>query len=269
MLAGALLRSDTVYASEAKMRRNRDRYSMIPLRSIVLVMIAAVSSGCASYTTPGGPVDLTGIQSPDIQELLAREPTAAFPALISFVRVQSPNYRSQSASTYGTGAYSVVITREFMLDDSIDRMTQWPKVRGVTPISRLLLPAQLTSLDDLRASSANLKSDILLVFTIDTAFRVDGQNIGPLTLVSLGILRDRETVVTTTASAIFVDVRSGFIYGTAEGTAIESKKTNAWGTTNAVDQGRLITEKSAFDQLMTELGITWQGIVAEHLASVR
>ena len=50
-----------------------------------LFVLAVVSvSGCASYTTPGGPVDLSGIQSADIRELMSREPAATFPASLSF-----------------------------------------------------------------------------------------------------------------------------------------------------------------------------------------
>jgi hypothetical protein len=227
---------------------------------VVLLSIA----GCASYTTPGGPVDLAGIQAPDIRELLAREPAAEFPASISFARVQSPDYASRSADTFGSGSYSVVTTREFMLDSQIEALSEWPEVRGVAPLSRLLLPGRLNSLDDLRVSSARLKSDILFVFTIDTSFRVDGKSIGPLSVVSLGLLRDRETVVTTTASAIFVDVKTGYVYGAAEATANEIKQTSAWGSASAIDQSRLVTEKAAFASLTGESLKTWTNIVSEY-----
>lgn len=231
---------------------------------VVLLAIALGMSGCASYTTPGGPVDLTGIQSADIRELMSREAAANFPALVSFARVQSPDYQSKTAETYGSGSFVVVTNREFMSDVRIDEISQWAEVRAVSPLSRLLIPSRLNTIDELRTASANLKSDVLIVFTLDTSFRVDGKSIGPLSVISLGLMRDRETVVNTTASAVFVDVRSGFVFGVAEATASEKKTTSAWGSINEADQGRLNTEQMAFNGLIEELARTWKNIVAEH-----
>lgn len=234
------------------------------ISSALLVWILLGLSGCASYTTPGGSVDLTGIQSADIQELMSREAAATFPASVSFARVQSPGYKSLTAETYGNGSYVVVTNRELMSETRIDEISQWDSVRGVSPLSRLLIPSHLNSIDDLRTASANLKADVLIVFTLDTSFRVDGKSIGPLNVISLGLMRDRETVVNTTASAVFVDVRTGFVYGVAEATASEKQITNAWNSANAADQGRLNTEREAFVGLTRELERTWTNIVAEH-----
>ena len=221
-------------------------------------------SGCASYTTPGGPVSLTGIQSVEIRDLMSREAAAAFPALVTFARVQSPTYESRSAETYGNGSYIVVTNRELMSDASIDGISKWSGIRGFSPLSRLLIPSNLNSIDDLRTASANLKADVLVVITLDTSFRVDGKSFGPLSVISLGLMRDRETVVSTTASAIVVDVRSGFVYGVAEAAATEKQLTSAWSTADAADQGRLVTERKSFDKLLEELKKTWANIVAEH-----
>lgn len=238
----------------------RDRLT----RSVIIAWILLGISGCASYTTPGGPVDLAGIQSADIKELMSREAAATFPASVAFVRVQSAGYQSQTAETYGAGRYVVLTNRELMSDARIEEISEWDAVRGVSPLSRLLIPSRLNSIDDLRAASASLKADVLIVFTLDTSFRVDGKSIGPLSVISLGLMRDRETVVNTTASAVFVDVRTGFVYGVAEATASEKQTTNAWDTANAADQGRLNTEREAFDGLLRELERTWTSIVAEH-----
>ncbi|MFK8052561.1 MAG: hypothetical protein AB8F65_06275 [Woeseiaceae bacterium] len=229
-----------------------------------IFLFALMFSGCASYTTPGGPVDLAGIQSVEIRELMAREPAASFPALVTFARVQSPDYRTLTSETYGNGAYVVVTNREFLSDDVFENLSNWPAVRGVSPLSRLLIPSQLNDLESLRVAAANLKADILVTMTLDTTFRVDGKSIGPLSVISLGLMRDRETVVSTTASAIFVDVRSGFVYGVAESSATERQTTNAWDTVNAADQGRLNTEREAFDRLLETLGSTWSSIVEAH-----
>ena len=233
------------------------------IRALLASILFSVS-GCVTYTTPGGPVDLTGIQSADIRELMSREGATTFPATLSFARVQSPGYESMTADTYGNGAYVVVTNRELMSDAKIEQLSRWPQVRSVTPLSRLLIPSRLSNIDDLRAASASLKADILIVFTLDTSFRVDGKSIGPLSVISLGLMRDRETVVNTTASAVFVDVRTGFVYGVAEATASKKQLTNAWDSVNAADQGRISTEGEAFDGLLIELERAWADIVAEH-----
>ena len=237
-------------------------YSRARIGFLFLAVLCA--SGCASYTTPGGPVDLTGIQSADIRELMSREPAAEFPAGLSFARVQSPVYQSMTAETYGNGAFLIVSNREFMTDAALETLSDWESVRGVAPLTRLLIPASLDDIDDLRTAGARVQADVLIVYTLDTTFRVDGKSIGPLSVISLGLMRDRETVVSTTASAVFVDVRSGFVYGVAESTATRKQVTSAWGTVNAADQGRLDTERDAFDGLLQELATTWRGIVAEH-----
>jgi hypothetical protein len=87
------------------------------------------------------------------------------------------------------------------------------------PINRLLLPPKLDSLDDLRLASAQVQADIVLVYTLDTSFRIQGRGYGPLAAISLGVVPDRDAYITSTASALFIDVRTGFIYSVAESTA--------------------------------------------------
>jgi hypothetical protein len=231
---------------------------------LVSCLLILTLAGCATYETPGGAVSLTGIESQDVRDLFTREAAAQFPANIAVARVQAAGYIPRHGSTHGTGAFTVLTKRELLLEEEFDSMKRWPSVQGVAPLSRLLIPAHLTSLDDLRRSSAALKTDILLVFTVDTAFRVDGKSIGPMSVVSLGWLRDRETVVSSTASAAIIDVRTGFVYGVAEATADETKRASAWSSSSKVDQSRNKTEAKAFDDLITELERTWINIVVEH-----
>ena len=230
------------------------------------IVVATLFTGCATYVTPGAPADLETIVRADMREVVARRPTMRLPALISVARIQAPDYAPNSGATYGSGAYTVVMNRSLIRDEHVDQLAAWPQVRRLSPLSRLLTPKTLTSIDDLRIASANLHSDILLAFTVDTSFRVDGKSVGPLSVLSLGLLRDRETLITSTASAVLVDVRTGFVYGTAEATVDERHETNAWSSKKVVDQSRLRTERGAFESLIAELGRTWSGIVSEHAA---
>ena len=231
----------------------------------ILILAASLISGCAAkYVTPGGAANLSDIDRADIKELAARKPSPSFPARIASVRVQAPSYRSHTTDGIGVGSYSVITVRELLTEEHLQSVSSWPSVAGLAPINRLLLPPKLESLEDLRLAAAKVQADVLLVYTLDTSFRVQGKFYSPLSIVSLGLVPDREARVVATASALFVDVRTGFVYGLAESTAKEAQLTNAWSSTSTVDAQRLKAEKQAFGQLVQALGEVWQGVVARY-----
>ena len=70
---------------------------------------------------------------------------------------------------------------------------------------------------------------------MDTSFRVLGRGYGLVAAISLGLIPDRDAFITSSASAVLIDVRSGFVlYGVAESTAKESRLTNAWGSNDTL-----------------------------------
>jgi hypothetical protein len=224
------------------------------------VATAFVLSGCASYVTPGGPVRLEAINRSDIAEVASRKPAANLPATIAVIRVQAPQYRSYTSDAIGKGNFSVVPTQELLSEEQLKSISRWPSVTAVVPISRLLLPPVLNSIDDLRLAAAKLQADVVLVYTVDTTFRVQGRAYGPLSVISLGLAPDRDAYITSTASAIFTDVRTGYTYGVAESTAKAAGLTNAWGSRDTIDRKRLEAEKQAFENLLLESAKTWKGI---------
>lgn len=230
----------------------------------ILLLAVLLISGCASYVTPGGPVNLQDIDRPDIAAAAARKPSPNFPARLAVARVQANGYKSYSNEAYGSGKFSVLTTQELASEEQFQAMSAWPSVAGVAPVSRLLLPAYLGSLDDLRLSAAKLQADVLLVYTLDTSFRINGRGYGPLSAIALGMVPDRDAYVTSTASALFIDVRTGFIYGVSEATAKASGLTNIWGASETVDRKRLEAERDAFGLLVGEAGKTWSGIAAQY-----
>lgn len=220
--------------------------------------------GCASYVTPGGSVQLSTLAEPDINKLLAKKPTATFPVNIAVARLQASGYSSYRNESYGTGRYSVVTAKDVESEKSFARLGKMPKVNGIATMNRILLPPQLDSLKELRTAAARLRADILLIYTFDTTFRVGSQKFGPLNAIALGMLPNKEVVVTTTASAALFDVRTEFLYGLAEATERESKYASVWGSSSAVDDLRVVTEKKAFQALIPEIEKTWGGIVKEY-----
>ncbi|AZZ98877.1 hypothetical protein [Pseudoalteromonas sp. R3] len=232
-------------------------------RMTILFLLLALG-GCASYTTPGGGVQLSNLADADINELMSKEPAASFPARLSVARVQAPGYQSYKLNSFGHGRYSVVTTREVESEDDFRKLSELPQIQGIAPLNRILLPTNLDSIKSLREASARLKTDILLIYTFDTSFHAGEQKFAPLNVISLGFLKNKEVSVTTTVSAAFFDVRTEYLFGLSEATARESKNASIWGTSDAVDDMRVTTEKAAFQKLLPEIEKTWAGIVQQY-----
>ena len=231
----------------------------------LLIGCVIILSGCASYyTTPGGSVHISNLADAGINELMSKEPAASFPANISVARIQASGYQSQRVESFGSGRYSVVTTREVESEQDFERLAKLPEVTGIAPLNRILLPANLGSLKELREASARLKADILLVYTFDTSFHAGEQKFAPLNVISLGFLKNKTVTVTTTVSAAYFDVRTEYLFGVAEATTSASKKASVWSSSDAVDDLRVSTEKEAFQKLLPEIEKTWAGIVSEY-----
>lgn len=223
--------------------------------------------GCVSYSTPGGPADMRafgadalrrqGATEPGIQATLDKQPLAAFPAALAIVQVQAPGYSSWRGSSYGAGVYSVVTSRGSSDEVCFERLTKLPLLAGVTPISRILLPTTLTSDRELRQAAAALHADLLLVYTFDTRFRTE-DFASPLTLVSLGLFPTKNARVSTIASAVLLDTRNGYVYGTAESSSKpQTQLANAWTSQDAVDDARVRAESDALGGLVGEFEKLW------------
>ena len=232
-----------------------------------------VACGCASqYATPGRAADLrvigvtqamvAGGTEAGIEQQLSKKPLAALPTGLAVARLQAPGYQSATAKGFGQGRYSVVTTRDVEPEAAVARLTKLPMVSGVAPINRLLLPAQLESDQELRHAAAQLHADMLLVYTLDTTFEKNDLA-EPLTLLTLGISPNQKATIVSTASAVLMDTRNGYIYGVSEATSRASKLMGAWGSGSAVDECRRATEADAFNKLVGEVEKMWSGVVKQ------
>jgi hypothetical protein len=231
-----------------------------------LLCLMVVACASANYRTPGAGVSpqVLAKADGDIAEVMKREPTAVFPARVAIARIEAAGYQTRGAQCYGTGRMCLVTAREVESDQDLARIASLPMVAAAAPLGRLLLPEALNSTKDLRLAAASMKADLLLVYSIDTRFEVESTSIGPLQLVSLGLLPTEKAHVFATASAALFDVRTGFVYGVAESTATEEQRANLWSTAEAVDDSRLRAEAQAFRSMLSEFEKLWQGIVREH-----
>lgn len=235
----------------------------------LLVVVGLLGAGCASYTTPGGPAQLSDLASPNINQLMAQKPAANFPARIAVARVQASGYAGYNSSSFGAGRYSVVFARDVESEAAYGRLGKMAEVAAVAPLNRILLPSVLDSIESLREAGARLQADILLIYTFDTAFQAGEQRFLPLNTIALGFLKNKKVTVTTTASAALFDVRTEFLYGLAEATAVENRQASVWSTQAAVDDLRVATEKAAFTDLIHEIEQTWTGVVAQHRTAIQ
>lgn len=235
------------------------------VQTLVLVLfVAAVLGGCATYRTPAGGVDIPAITDADIEELLRVEPASPFPARIAIARVQASGYVSSTNRGYGTGRYSIVTTRDIEDEADFLRVGRLPMVGAVAPLNRLLIPTQLDSLKDLRIAAARVRTDLLLLYSLDTAFHVESTPLGPLSTITLGFLPNKEARVTSTTSGALIDVRTGFVYGVAEATETEQQRANVWTSQDVIDESRLRAEKASFLTFLSELETLWKRTVEEY-----
>ena len=236
-------------------------------------------AGCASYVAPGRAADFGAMgvthelqqhgTPASMREAFDRKPLASWPASIAVARVQASGYRSRTAAGYGQGTYSIVTNRDVEKDVQFERLVRLPMVKGVAPIGKVLLMStpQLNSDVELREAAATLQADMVLIYTLDTEFWVRDMAT-PLTVLSLGLSPSQEARVTTTASAVLIDTRSGFVYGLAEATEQNNRLASAWTSEDAIDAARLKTEEKAFEKLVVELEKTWSGVVTRYAPAV-
>lgn len=239
-------------------------------RPLLLLLVAFVSGCATNYTTPGhgAEMQLFGaardqLSDSSVVQLIERRPLATLPASIAFVRVQAPGYSSETAQSWGRGAYSIITDRDIQNEDTVlgELRAKMPKVKGFAPISRLLLPEEMHSDVELRQAAAALHADMVLIYTLDTSFRV--QDVAaPLSVITLGLSPNQVAHVNCTASAVLLDTRNGYVYGIAEATEHQDQLASAWTSDAAVDQTRRRTEGKAFAKLASELEQTWAGVVS-------
>lgn len=245
------------------------------ISTLVAMLMVCACEGCASYAAPGRGADLAAVGAPNaaqfgpgtdgvIRQAFDKRPMPRFPASVAVARIQAPYYTSYShVQGYGEGRFSVVATRDIEKPEQLERLAKLPQLRAIAPINRMLIQGRLDSELPLRQAAAALQADMLLIYTLDTVFDTENKAI-PLSVVSLGLSPNKQVRVTTTASALLMDTRNGYLYGLAEATAQQNRFTNDWQNAVAIDETRRATETEAFGKLVGELETTWQNVLATH-----
>ena len=230
--------------------------------------LALALSGCAgSYIPPGAKADLQAFAPADIQAGFAVKPSNPFPAAIAVVRVQSASYSNynlnQQGGAYGAGRYSVIFAKEAGEDAQFERVGKLPQVAGVVSLNRLLLSPALESDREVRAAASRLQADLVFLYTFDTAF-FDVNVAKPLTVITLGLSPTRKISAATTASALLIDTRTGYIYAAYETTEKAVTFSTSWGSQDSADEVRRKNEQEAFRKLVDEFVAAWPRVLARH-----
>lgn len=236
------------------------------LRFVSLTVLLCVLTGCSTYLPPGAKADLQAFAPANIQDAFATKPTHPFPASIAVVRVQSPNYTNyylrQNGGQYGTGRYSVVISREVEDEAQFARISSLPQVSGLVALNRMLLPPKLESDREIREATARLHADLVLLYTFDTIF-VDRDAAKPLSVITLGLSPTRKITAITTISGLLLDTRTGYVYAAYEVTEKKTALATSWGSADSADGVRRDTEKNAFAKLVDEFAASWPKLLAK------
>lgn len=217
-------------------------------------------ASCAPYTTPGRPADMSTFTNPKVKKAYVARPAIRFPANIAVVRVQESGYHSDNVKGYGSGAYSVVTTRDIEKASDAENLQKLPGIEGVVTLNRLMLPQSLNTDEDLREAAARLQADAILLYTVSTQFRNDNV-VPPLTALSLGILSVNKYEVSSSASAVLMDVRTGYIYG-----ALEEGNDRSGGSFifDGSDCIRKNAERAAFEKLLVSFDPFWRKIYTRY-----
>ncbi len=220
-------------------------------------------AGCSSYAVPGGAADLSLFADGETRPAFQRRPESPLPARIATIRVQDSGYASHGVRANGSGSYSIVTVREVEKDDDFKRIAALPEIAGIVPLNRLIIGKSNLRTDvELRKAAATLGADMILLYTFDTGFHVD-DGMRPLSVVTLGLFPTKVATVTTTASSLLMDVRSGYIYATGETTSQRKPLANSWTSSDAVDASRQQNEREAFVKLVRDFERIWPQVVQE------
>lgn len=231
---------------------------------IPVLLLSLLLAACANYRTPGSGAALGDLMQPGTPANAGLHPAAVFPARLALVRVQNADYATNDSNCFGTGRYCVVTVRNIESDQDIQRLRQLPLVAGLVDVPRMVLPARLDSVDDLRAVAASLHADLLLLYTLDTRFTLNHTQLDPLAEIPPGFLPNKDARVTTTTSAVLIDVATGFVYGSAQATAWRDQNAAVWATRAAIADERRMTEHASFERMLDKFDAVWHDVLVHY-----
>ena len=129
-------------------------------------------------------------------------------------------------------------------------------VRGAIGLNRMVLPASISGLADLRDAAHAAGADAMFLYTLDTRF-FDPANVGYGERLRLGVA-NQSAHVDTLAYGAFLDVRSGQVFGQIQTSSSVHVNADDFSAPSVIDRARRNAERAAFKALAQEAEARWQ-----------
>jgi len=246
---------------------------MTVTRAIVcsLILTLTVLSGCGVHVqsalcaAPLGAIadsETTVLQS-DVR-IVRRSvtPAAKFPARIAVARVQSGWGGSKENQGPVMEVRTVASERE---QNEIEHLAELPSAAGVTTISRLIV-SEHASEARLRAAADALHADVLMLYTLASSSETH-DSLPPASVLTLGLFPGQIAKSTVTASALILDVQTGYVFAAAEAVVEREQLAAAWTSGSAEEQTRRRAEDSAIAELFETVDGEWASMLTRHASA--
>ncbi len=223
--------------------------------SLAIASLAALAlCSCDTYVTPENEGNLQPVANLGVKAAYTGKPAITFPANIALVRVQG------SGNNRG---YNVITTREIETEQDFHTISKIPGIGGLVSMNSLLLPDSASTDIDVRAAAAKLHANAILIYTVASDCH-NNDVIPPLSLLTLGLAPNTSYKITSSASAILMDTKTGFIYGALEEKATRSGLTSPLGSDATMENARRDTERAAFEKLVASFEPFWKQVYARY-----
>ena len=201
------------------------------IKAFTVITTALTITACSAHTQLTSGNDYLSRYSPsqaqmsssideDVRQIAAIEPNLQFPAQIGLARIERG--RLTNAPSDELGAWG-------QLADDLG--PAYGEIVPVSPFIASMVRPENTKLhaehvvSDIRRASARQHLDYVLVYEVNNTSENESNalSLADLTILGLYVLPSRNVKVESTASALLLDVRNGYPYGTATAFA-EAKK---------------------------------------------
>lgn len=182
--------------------------------------------------------------------------TVPRPATIAIARLQ--------AIEYGR-ATELVTTRSNVESEAYASLGRRYDVRAVVPVSAALLGgSRVSTIADVTRAAAAVSADVVLVYSIGSKSDYRNPGLGPVDVLTLGLLPVRSHEIHLTAIASLVDVDTGYLLGVATVDETDRQLGNAWSEDDAYRDALRRAEDRAITRLFDDFAAdAWPRVLAE------
>ncbi len=255
---------------------------------LLFLMVAVVGCGTGSHTGYASPRETMLSDMPDagasnapggeVQDKVGsytlgsskNKPVGSeemFPVNISVAHVSYNDYYGMY-NRYNNGQskdkFKVVTTRDIEQQVHYEMLGKLAGVNSIAPINFMLVPDKCENIRDLCKAAGVLNTDMLLVYTLETSNKTKAVDIGPLAAVTLGFTPNRMEYVTSTAAATLIDVRTGHVFGSFEGSWTNNHNSSVWSENEIRTNLSIDTQQKAFDILVNTVCKAWPEVVSQN-----